>query len=76
MENQNYEHISPEKFEFAQKDAYIHDEKLKTKSRSFFADAMIRFKKNKSSVIATYIIGFLVLFAIFSPLCSISIAIS
>ena len=70
MENQNYEHISPEKFEFAQKDAYIHDEKLKTKSRGFFADAMLRFKKNKSSVVAAYIIAFLVLFAIFAPMIS------
>ena len=70
MENRNYERISPEKFEFAQKDAYIHDEKLKTKSRGFFADAMLRFKKNKSSVVAAYIIAFLVLFAIFSPFIS------
>ncbi len=70
MENQNYEHISPEKFEFAQKDAYIHDEKLKTKSRGFFADAMLRFKKNKSSVVAAYILVFLVLVAIFAPIIS------
>ena len=68
--NNKYEHISPEKFEFAQKDAYIFDEKLKTKSRGFFADAMLRFKKNKSSVVAAYIIGFLVLFAIVSPIIS------
>ena len=70
MENKNYEHISPEKFEFAQKDAMLHDEKLKTKARGSFADAMIRFKKNKSSVIAAYIIGFLVLFALFAPMIS------
>lgn len=70
MENKNYERISPEKFEFAQKDEFIHDEKLKTKSRSYFADAMIRFKKNKSSVVAAYIIAFLLLFAIFVPVFS------
>ena len=70
MENKNYEHISPEKFEFAQKDEFLHDEKLKTKSRGFFADAMLRFKKNKSSVVAAYIIVFLLLFAIFAPIVS------
>ena len=70
MENKNYEHISPEKFEFAQKDAMLHDEKFKTKARGSFADAMIRFKKNKSSVVAAYIIGFLVLFALFAPMIS------
>lgn len=67
MENKTYEHISPEKFEFAQKDDFLHDEKLKTKSRGYFADAMLRFKKNKSSVVAAFIIGFLILFAIFVP---------
>ncbi len=70
MEKKNYEHISPEKFEFAQKDAMLHDEKFKTKSRAYFADAMIRFKKNKSSVVAAYIIGFLILFALFAPVIS------
>ena len=44
-------------FEFAQKDAVIHDKKLATKPRGYFADAMLRFKKNKSSVVAAIIIG-------------------
>ncbi len=70
MENKDYEHISPELFEFAQKDAMIHDEKFKTKSRGYFADALLRFKKNKSSVVAAFIISFLVLFAIFAPIIS------
>ncbi len=70
MENKNYEHISPEKFEFAQVNSSLHDEKLKTKSRSFWADAMLRFRKNKSSVVAAYIILFLVIFAIVSPMIS------
>ena len=70
MDNKEYEYISPEKFEFAQTDANLHDEKLKTKSRGYFADALLRFKKNKSSVAAAYIIGFLVLFAVFSPIIS------
>ena len=66
----NYERIPKEKFAFAQLNANIHDKKLDTKARGFFADAMIRFRKNKSSVIAAYIIGFLVLFAIIAPLVS------
>lgn len=68
--NQNYEHIPKEKFAFAHKDGNIHDIKLQTKSRGYFADAMLRFKKNQSSVAATWIIGLLVLFAIVSPLIS------
>jgi len=66
----NYEHIPQEKFAFAQLGADIHDKKLETKARGYFADALIRFKKNKSSVVAAYIIGFLVLFAIFAPIIS------
>ena len=67
MENK-YAHIPQEKFAFAQKDAVLHDKKFDTKARSYFADALIRFKKNKSSVVAAYIILFLILFAIIAPL--------
>ncbi len=70
MTNNTYEHIPQEKFEFQQLDARIHDQKLETKSRGYFADAMIRFKKNKSSVVAAWILLFLVLFAIVSPMVS------
>ena len=65
-----YEHIPQEKFEFAQLDANIHDKKLETKSRSYFADALVRFKKNKSSVIAAWIILFLVVFSVLAPIIS------
>ncbi len=68
--NKAYEHIPQEKFEFAQLNATLHDEKLETKSRSYFADAMLRFSKNKSSVIAAYIIGFLLLFSLIVPIFS------
>ena len=67
MNNTNYERIPQEKFKFTQTDVNIHDEKLETKSRSYFADAMIRFKKNKSSVVAAYIILFLVVFSLIIP---------
>ncbi|MBO7303856.1 MAG: ABC transporter permease [Clostridia bacterium] len=61
---------SRDMFEFVQSGVSLHDEKLKTKSRSYFADAFIRFRKNKSSVVAAFIIGFLILFSILAPLIS------
>ncbi len=65
-----YEHIPAEKFAFVQEDKKLRDKALETKARGFFADAMIRFRKNKSSVIASYILLFLVLYAIFVPMFS------
>lgn len=62
--------ISKDMFEFAQLDTTIHDEKFKTKARGYFADAFLRFKKNKSSVVAAFIIGILVLFSVFAPIIS------
>ena len=62
--------IPKEKFEFAQRDISLHDEKLKTKSRGYLADAFLRFKKNRSSVVAAFIIGVLILFSIFAPIIS------
>ena len=68
--NMEYEHIAPEKFEFAQMDKAIHDTKFDTKTRGYFADCMIRFKKNKSSVVAAYILLFLLIFSFLSPIVS------
>ena len=65
-----YEKIPAEQFAFVQENEKIHDQKLQTKARSYFADAMIRFRKNKSSVIAFCILVFLVLYAIFIPIFS------
>ena len=66
----NFEHIPAEKFQFVQMDERLHDQKLETKSRSFFQDAMLRFRKNKSSVFAAWILLFLILFSLISPLVS------
>jgi len=63
----NMNNIPKEKFAFAQLDGNIHDQKFDTKARGFFADALTRFKKNKSSVAAAYILLLLVIFAIVSP---------
>ena len=70
--NVMYEHIPQEKFAFKQLDSNLHDKKLETKARGYFADALIRFKKNKSSVVAAWIILFLVVFSLLSPLISIN----
>ena len=70
MENNQYQHIPQEKFAFAQLDADIKDKKLETKARGYMADALLRFKKNKSSVVAAYIIMLLVIFAIVAPILS------
>ena len=69
-ENKNIKHIPQEKFAFVQKDARIHDKKLDTKARSYFADALLRFRKNKSSVVAAWILLFLVLYSVVAPLLS------
>ncbi len=64
------EKIPQEKFAFVQKDATLHDKKLETKARGYLADAMLRFSKNKSSVIAAYVLLFLVLYSFLAPIIS------
>lgn len=62
--------IKKDDFELCQADAKIHDVKFETKPTTFFKDALKRFKKNKSSVVATFIICILILLAIFVPVFS------
>ena len=69
MKAQDYK-ISSEKFVFRSTDASLHDKKLETKPVTYLRDAMNRFAKNKASIVATVIIGILVLFAILGPLFS------
>ncbi len=66
MKAQDY-NISSEKFKFRSLDENIHDKKLETKPVGYFKDALYRFTRNKGSIVAAFIIGFLVLFAIFGP---------
>ena len=70
LTNIEFESIPKEKFAFTQLDVSLHDTKLETKSRSYLADAFLRFKKNKSSVVAAWIIIFLLLYAIAAPIIS------
>ena len=69
MKAQDYV-ISSEKFVFHSTDSKLHDGKLETKPVSYFRDALNRFAKNKASIVATVIIGILVLFSILGPIFS------
>ncbi len=62
--------IKAEDFVLQQADKEIHEQKFQTKPTTFFKDSLKRFSKNKSSVVASYILGFLILLAIFVPIIS------
>ncbi len=62
--------IKNEDFNFLQDHQRIYDEKFQTKTTTFLKDAFKRFCRNKSSVVAAFIIGILVLCSIFVPLFS------
>ena len=66
--NNQIPEIPAEKFKLVGLDAKIHDQKFETKQISFFRDALNRFCKNKSSVVAAIIILSLVLYSIFVPI--------
>ena len=59
--------ITAEDFTLQQADGSIHEQKFQTKPTTFLKDSLKRFRKNKSSVVATYILGALILLAIFVP---------
>jgi oligopeptide transport system permease protein len=62
--------FAPDAFEFTQLDEKIFDKKFETKAVGYFGDALRRFVKNKSSVIAFIILVIIILFAIFAPIFS------
>ncbi len=70
MMNKDVNNLSPDKFVLVQADAKLKDVKFDTKPVGFFKDALNRFRKNKSSVVAAFIILILLLFAIFGPIFS------
>lgn len=61
--------IPSSQFEFANVDEKIHDKKFDTKPVGYFKDALNRFRKNKASVAAFFIICLIVLYAIIMPFC-------
>ena len=67
MMNDNMRKIPAEKFAFVQQDKKIYDKKLETKPIGYFKDAWLRFKKDKSAVVAMWLIIILLLFAIIVP---------
>lgn len=66
MDEKELMNISKDKFELANR-TDMHDQKFDTKAIGYFADAWNRFKKNKSSVVAAWIILILVLYSIIGP---------
>ena len=63
----NGDPVSADKFTFVQQDKKIHDIKFVTKPTTFMADAMRRFRKNKSSVVGGIILGVLFVLALLLP---------
>ncbi|MBE5807084.1 MAG: ABC transporter permease [Clostridiales bacterium] len=70
MDEKNMRDIAPERFRFVRSDERIHDEKLKTKPIGYFKDAWLRFRKDKSAVVAFALIVMLMLFSIIVPFVS------
>lgn len=60
----------PEKFRFAHQDMRLHDLKFETRPIGYFKDAWLRFRKNKSAVVAAVLILLLLLFAVIVPFVS------
>ena len=70
MNEKEIMNIPKEKFTFAQKEKTLHDTKLETKPIGYFKDAWLRFRKNKSAVVAFILIMILALFSIIVPFIS------
>lgn len=66
MDEKELMNISKDKFELANR-TDMHDQKFDTKAVGYFGDAWNRFKKNKSSVVAAYIILLLVIYSLVGP---------
>ncbi len=67
-ENKTYRKIPAEKFAFVNINERLTDTKFDDKPIGYFKDAWIRFRKNKASVAAAFIILLICLFSITAPL--------
>ncbi|MGS0972020.1 MAG: ABC transporter permease [Candidatus Izemoplasmataceae bacterium] len=67
-DKEKFDNLGPENFEFVQRDEKIYDKRFETKPIGYFKDAMIRFRKNRTNVVATMILLFLILMGIFVPI--------
>ena len=59
--------ITKDDFKLVQADEKIHDQKFETKPTTFLKDCLKRFRKNKSSVVAAFILGILLLMSVVVP---------
>jgi len=66
--NQEMIHLTPEELSFANTDARLTDKKFDDKPIGYLKDAWIRFRRNRSSVVAACIILAIFLFAFLTPL--------
>ncbi len=67
-ENKTYRKIPAEKFAFVNINERLTDTKFDDKPIGYFKDAWIRFRKNKASVAAAFIILLICLFSLTAPL--------
>jgi len=72
MEKNNIQNIKIDKseFQFVQAESKIYDKKFETKPIGYFKDAMIRFSKNRTNVIASIILFTVIFLAIIIPIIS------
>ena len=61
--------IPADKFKLANENVKLSDQKFVDKPIGYFHDAWIRFRKNKSSVVAMIIIILIMIFSLVAPLC-------
>ena len=60
--------ITEDDFKLTQVDETVHEQKFQTKPTTFLKDSLKRFRKNKSSVVAAYILGALLILSFAVPL--------
>ncbi len=60
--------ITKDDFKLVQSDEKIHDQKFETKPTTFLKDCLKRFRKNKSSVVAAFILGILLVMSVVVPI--------
>ena len=65
-----YEPIPQEEFAFVQMNERLHDKELETKPIGFLQDALIRFCRNKGSVVCFFILLCMVIYAVVTPFVS------
>ena len=64
----NDEEITSEDFTLTEVDSSVHEQKFQTRPTTFLKDSLKRFGKNKSSVVAAYILGGLLLMSVLVPI--------